>query len=44
MKRLFERWDRFWFDPVPPATLGFCRLVFFTGLFWLQWQIGRAHV
>jgi hypothetical protein len=40
--RLRERWDRFWFEPAPPAALGFCRLVFFAGLFWLQWPF-RTH-
>ena len=24
-----DRWHRFWFEPVPPDNLGFCRLLFF---------------
>ncbi len=39
---LAERWDRFWFAPASPAPLGFCRLLFFAGLFWFQWPF-RTH-
>jgi predicted DCC family thiol-disulfide oxidoreductase YuxK len=32
---LGQRWLNFWFEPSGPATLGFCRLLFFGGLFFL---------
>jgi hypothetical protein len=32
---LLQRWLNFWFEPSGPVTLGFCRLLFFGGLFFL---------
>jgi hypothetical protein len=40
--RLRERWESFWFAPDSPATLGFCRLLFFAGMLWLQFPF-RHH-
>jgi predicted DCC family thiol-disulfide oxidoreductase YuxK len=35
MNSLYQRWDRFWFEPQSPATLGFCRLLVLLGAFGL---------
>lgn len=34
-------WSRFWFTPGPASTLGFCRMLFFTGL--CLWQIPHDY-
>ena len=36
-----KTWSRFWFAPGPASTLGFCRVVFFTGL--CLWQIPHDY-
>jgi hypothetical protein len=36
-RAIAARWNRFWFEPGPPATLGICRAVFFGMLF--LWQL-----
>lgn len=33
MQSLFEKWKRFWFEPVSPDNLGICRILFFGALF-----------
>lgn len=33
MARFRQRWNNFWFKPVPPDNLGISRIVFFGGLF-----------
>lgn len=33
MRALVDRWNRFWFSPADPGTLGFCRLVLLLGAF-----------
>ena len=30
--RLFQAWNRFWFDPAPAVNLSVCRMTFFLGL------------
>lgn len=33
MRTLRQRWTRFWFEPVGPANLGICRVLFFGAIF-----------
>jgi len=33
LRSLIEKWKRFWFDPILPANLGICRILFFGALF-----------
>ncbi|MGB7159121.1 MAG: hypothetical protein WBD40_13715 [Tepidisphaeraceae bacterium] len=39
MSKFLDRSRAFWFAPAPPTSLGFCRLVFFAGLLWVQWPL-----
>jgi hypothetical protein len=33
LRRLADRWTRFWFEPTPPDNLGLCRILFYGLLF-----------
>lgn len=42
MMRALRAWNRFWFEPSPPADLGVCRLLFFAGLFFFYLPVNFA--